>query len=172
MEMQTRLVNIVSAKPLPGFRVWCKFDDGASGTADFSDISRNPLYQRWQTCPGLFESVVIVGGSLRWDGDIDAGAEPTHRMIFGDCPVGPRLPYPKLVKATPMTGFAVECMFSDGAEGIADLSGWAKNDEFDLWSDGDRFMGGKGQKEGIKWGPYTYIPADCLYEMAAGGLSP
>lgn len=169
--MHDRLANIVSVKPLPGFRLWCKFDDGESGVRDFYDLAERPFCAKWRTQPGFFESVVVDGGALRWDDMIDACADAVRMDIFGNHDMLPRLPYPDIAEAVPGEGFSLACRFADGVRGVADFSDWVANDRFLRWRTEEAYFGkAEAVGWGVRWDAYTDISSACVYERACGGL--
>lgn len=64
--------RIVDVKPLPNFRVWLRFSDGAEGSVDLSDLVGRGVFEAWND-PKEFESVFIDSHThtIAWPGGID-----------------------------------------------------------------------------------------------------
>ena len=175
-----RTSHIVAVEPLDGYRVWCKFDDGFEGTADYSDLAEHGYYERWTTEPGFFESVVPDGFALRWDDWIDQTAEQVRARMLGlDCwsfkreelraHMGELREYPDIVAAAPLPNYSVLCEFADGAKGVADLSAWAKNAMYEKWRTRRYFDGFETKPSALVWDDYTAIGGECIYEKIVNG---
>ena len=68
------LHDIVSAKPLDGYRVGVVFDTGESGVFDCTRYLDKP-YWRPLRDKALFDRVAVGYGTLVWPGEIDIGPE-------------------------------------------------------------------------------------------------
>ena len=62
--------RVVDVKPLDGFRIWIRFNDGAEGELDLTEYAEKPWFQPWQE-RRVFENVWIPlhGGDIRWGDD-------------------------------------------------------------------------------------------------------
>jgi hypothetical protein len=79
-------MKIIFAKPLSEFRVELRFDDGAHGTADLSDLAGRGVFQTWLQ-PGAFQQVHITDeGALEWPGDIDLCPDSLYLRVTGKKP--------------------------------------------------------------------------------------
>ena len=76
------LHHIVNVRPLGGYRLWCKFEDGFDGVVDLSDLAETNIYGKWKTEPGYFESVAIDPLRLSGVGRIrgQSGIVTTHPL--------------------------------------------------------------------------------------------
>ena len=53
------MLRPVEVKPLSGYRVWIKYDDGECGEIDLSDVAGQGVFKAWNE-PGFFEKVHIT----------------------------------------------------------------------------------------------------------------
>lgn len=64
-------MKILTADPLPKFRLRLKFSDGTEKELDLSDIAGVGVFQAWLQ-PGVFEQVAVTNcGSLTWPEELD-----------------------------------------------------------------------------------------------------
>ena len=78
------VLKINEVRPLPGFKIWVKFQDGVEGNVDLSDLVGKGVFSKWKE-PGFFESVFIDKEShtVAWPGGIDLSPESLHAEITG-----------------------------------------------------------------------------------------
>ena len=62
----------IEVRSLPGFKVWLRFSDGASGEVDLSALAGKGVFEAWLE-PGFFERAFISeeAGTLSWPGELD-----------------------------------------------------------------------------------------------------
>jgi len=74
--------RIVSARPLPGYRLSLCFEDGVEGEVDLSDLVGKGVFAAW-TDPGAFDKVHIDPEShtVAWPGDIDLCPENLYQEV-------------------------------------------------------------------------------------------
>ena len=173
-------VHLVDVKPLDGFRLWCKFNDGMEGVVDLSDLAADVYCRKWKTEPGFFESVVIDGGALRWDEYSDFCYDSVRARLLGlpkeaeldeiwgkEAPTVPRPP--DVIFAKAVDGFRVGCVFTDGTKGVADFSDWSTNEKFERWRTEEGFFGSvKAKGWCLHWDDWVEIWSDCAYERVVG----
>jgi hypothetical protein len=63
--------KIVDAKPLDGFRVALRFDDGKSKTVDLEALLHGPVFEDVRGNPQAFRAFKIDGGTLTWPNGAD-----------------------------------------------------------------------------------------------------
>ena len=68
------LHDIVSAKPLDGYRVDVEFDTGEKAVFDCSRYLDKPYWRRLND-KAFFDQVFVGYGTLVWPGEIDIGPE-------------------------------------------------------------------------------------------------
>lgn len=82
--------QVVSCRPLEGYRIWIRFKDGTEGIIDLeSDIMAQDagVFEILRD-PIVFRQVSIVGGALTWPGGIDIAPDAMYDDIInaGDVP--------------------------------------------------------------------------------------
>ncbi|MFM9957501.1 MAG: DUF2442 domain-containing protein [Phycisphaerales bacterium] len=76
--------RVIECRPEADFKVWLRFEDGAAGVVDLSDLVGVGVFARWRT-PGEFERVFIDPdtSTLAWPGGIDLDPYRLHSDIAG-----------------------------------------------------------------------------------------
>lgn len=85
--------TITEVKPLDQHRLRLRFEDGAEGEVDVSDLAGRGVFKAWDQ-PGAFEDVSIgTGGELVWKCGVDLCADMLYMRMSGKSPeeVFPRL---------------------------------------------------------------------------------
>ncbi len=78
--------RLVEVKPLPGYRLWLRFDDGVEGVADLSGLVGKGVFVIWKD-EERFRSVRIGdGGELVWEQDVDLCPDALYLEITGKRP--------------------------------------------------------------------------------------
>ena len=73
----------VAVEPREGFRIWLKYDDGAEGEVDLSDIPRRGFFEAWNDRE-VFKRVYITEyQSVAWTEDIDACPDYLYMRLTG-----------------------------------------------------------------------------------------
>ena len=76
----------IEVRPLPGFRLYLRYDDGAVGEVDLSDFAGHGVFALWDE-PGAFERASIgSGGEIRWSDQVDLCADALYMKITGATP--------------------------------------------------------------------------------------
>ena len=74
----------VEVKPLPGYRIWIKYEDGESGEIDLSHLAGKGVFKAWDD-PGHFENVHISPHrTIAWDENIDMCADFAYMELTGE----------------------------------------------------------------------------------------
>jgi hypothetical protein len=61
----------IDVRPEAGYRLWLRYDDGAEGTVDLSDLVGRGVFEAWKD-PRVFEGVKLTAhGALEWPGGLD-----------------------------------------------------------------------------------------------------
>jgi hypothetical protein len=78
--------KISRVKILPGYRLELEFDDGVSGTVDFSELVGKGVFALWRD-PFAFEQVRIgSSGELVWADRIDLCPDALYLKVTGKSP--------------------------------------------------------------------------------------
>ena len=76
-------MKITDAKVVDRFRVFLRFDDGASGIVDLSRFAGRGVFQAWEQ-EGVFEQASISpAGALEWPGDLDLCPDSLYLQVVG-----------------------------------------------------------------------------------------
>ena len=88
----------VEVRPLNGYRIWLKYDDGMAGEVDLSHLANRGVFKIWEDRKA-FESVHIdPNGAIVWNENIDLCPDALYLRLTGK-PVDEL--FPKL-KPTPV----------------------------------------------------------------------
>lgn len=76
------LYRIIEVTPLPSYRVWIRFEDGAAGEVDLSGLAGKGVFSAWKK-PGEFDKVYIdeSTGTIAWPGEIDLAPDALYRDV-------------------------------------------------------------------------------------------
>ncbi len=76
--------RIVEAHALPDYRLRLRFDGGAEGVVDLSELVGRGVFAAWQS-PGAFDQVRVdaLTGTVSWPGGIDLCPDNLYRDIIG-----------------------------------------------------------------------------------------
>ncbi len=79
------LYDVVAAKPLDGFRVWLRFEDGLEGEVDLSHLVGRGVFSRWSDDPAEFGrlSVDEESGTIVWPGGLDVAPDRLYDELAG-----------------------------------------------------------------------------------------
>ena len=73
----------VEVKALPGYRIWLRYDDGAQGEIDLSDMAGRGVFQTW-TDPAVFKTVKLGShGAIEWSPDLDLCPDAMYLRLTG-----------------------------------------------------------------------------------------
>ncbi len=73
----------VEVEPRDGFRIWIRYDDGASGVIDLSHLAGRGVFAAWND-PGRFEDVHIAPhGGIAWRSDIELCPDALYLELTG-----------------------------------------------------------------------------------------
>lgn len=78
------MIRLVSATPLPGFRLKVSFNDGLTGIFSVEPERRGGVFLKLLR-PGVFEAVTVNPdfGCVEWPGGIDLCPTTMHRILAG-----------------------------------------------------------------------------------------
>jgi hypothetical protein len=73
----------LEVKALPGYRIWLRYDDGAQGEVDLSDIAGRGVFRVWRD-PAVFAAVRLGShGALEWSPDLDLCPDAMYLRLTG-----------------------------------------------------------------------------------------
>ena len=72
--------------PKQGFRLFLRYDDGASGVLDLSPLAGRGVFGAWLE-PGIFEQVRLSeAGAPEWPGEVDLCPDALYLRMTGKRP--------------------------------------------------------------------------------------
>jgi hypothetical protein len=73
-------------KALLNFRIWLRYDDGAEGEVDLSDLAGRGVFQAWSDTT-FFNSVRLAShGAIEWGPEIDLCPDAMYLRLTGKSP--------------------------------------------------------------------------------------
>ena len=73
----------VEVEPRDGFRIWIRYDDGASGVVDLSHLAGRGVFAAWNN-RRCFEDVHIApAGGIAWGSDLELCPDALYVQITG-----------------------------------------------------------------------------------------
>ena len=79
-------MKIIDVRPLDGFKLHLRFDDGVSGVADVSSFAGRGVFSAWLET-GVFEQVRVTDiGAIEWPGEIDLCPDSLYLRVTGKSP--------------------------------------------------------------------------------------
>ena len=78
--------KILEARPLDGYKIWLKFNDGTAGEVDLSRLAGKGVFTFWNDYEN-FKNVSIENGRwLSWSDEIDLDADTLYLKLTGKKP--------------------------------------------------------------------------------------
>ncbi len=77
--------KILEARPLSGYKIWLKFEDGASGEVDLSYLAGKGVFALWTDYEN-FKKVSVEERRLVWFDEIDMDADSLYMKLTGKTP--------------------------------------------------------------------------------------
>lgn len=75
--------KLVTVRPLPNYRLWLQYDDGAAGEVDLAHLAGRGVFRAWAR-PGVFEAVFIdEHGAVAWSEDLDLCPDSLYLRLTG-----------------------------------------------------------------------------------------
>ena len=81
------MIKVFQVEPRAACRIWIRFDDGAEGEIDLSNLAGKGVFRRWED-RAEFQKV-FMDPSMRavaWSGDIDLCADALYQDLTGMLP--------------------------------------------------------------------------------------
>ena len=73
----------VAVEPREGFRIWIRYDDGASGVLDLSHLAGRGVFAAWND-RRCFEDVYIApAGGIAWGSDLELCPDALYLQLTG-----------------------------------------------------------------------------------------
>ena len=78
--------KILEARPLDGYKIWLKFDDGISGEVDLSHLAGKGVFELWNNYENFKMVSVEDHKRLAWSDEIDIDADSLYMKLTGKTP--------------------------------------------------------------------------------------
>lgn len=78
--------KILEARPLDGYKIWLKFDDGIAGEVDLSHLSGKGVFAFWNNYENFKKVSIENGRRLVWSNEIDLDADSLYLKLTGKKP--------------------------------------------------------------------------------------
>jgi hypothetical protein len=78
--------KIVKARPLDGYKVWLKFEDGTAGEVDLSHLAGKGVFAIWNNIENFKKVSIENGRNLTWAEEIDLDADSLYLKLTGKKP--------------------------------------------------------------------------------------
>lgn len=73
----------IEVRALSGYRIWLRYDDGAEGEVDLSDLAGHGVFAVWSN-PAVFNEVHLGShGALEWSPDLDLCPDAMYLRLTG-----------------------------------------------------------------------------------------
>ena len=77
------MIRPVAVEPREGFRIWIRYDDGASGVLDLSHLAGRGVFAAWND-RRCFEDVHIApAGGIAWGSDLELCPDALYLQLTG-----------------------------------------------------------------------------------------
>lgn len=78
--------KILEARPLDGYKIWLKFDDGTAGEVDLSHLAGKGVFALWDNYENFKKVSVEDNRRLAWSDEIDIDADSLYLNLTGKKP--------------------------------------------------------------------------------------
>ena len=79
-------MKLIEISPKDGYRLFLRYDDGASGEVDLSSYAGRGVFAAW-LIPGVFEQAILAeAGHPEWPGDLDLCPDALYMKLTGKSP--------------------------------------------------------------------------------------
>lgn len=86
IDWKTTMIRPILVRPLPNYRVYLEFSDGAKGNVDLSDLAGKGVFEIWNDY-ACFEKVQIGDHrEIKWNDDIELCADSLYLRLTGKTP--------------------------------------------------------------------------------------
>ena len=73
----------IEVKALDNHRIWLRYDDGAEGDVDLSDVAGHGVFEAWSD-RAFFDSVHLAShGAIEWSSDFDLCPDAMYMRLTG-----------------------------------------------------------------------------------------
>ncbi len=79
-------MKILELHPRPAFRLFLRFDDGASGEVDLSDLAGKGVFAVLKESEAFNQVRITEAGAAEWPGEIDLCPDSLYMRLTGKSP--------------------------------------------------------------------------------------
>jgi hypothetical protein len=79
-------LKIIEVRPLDGYKMWLKFDDGVVGEVDLSHLAGKGVFVFWNSDENFKNVSIENGRSLVWSDEIDIDADALYLKLTSKKP--------------------------------------------------------------------------------------
>ncbi len=80
------MFRLVEVRPLPGYRLYLRYDDGVAGEVDLSHLAGKGVFQLWNDAAAFDRVAIGTAGELYWNDTVDLCADAQYLKITGKTP--------------------------------------------------------------------------------------
>ena len=70
-------------KALPNHRIWLRYDDGAEGEIDLSDLAGRGVFEPWNDAAYFATVHLGAHGAIEWSSDVDLCPDAMYLRLTG-----------------------------------------------------------------------------------------
>ena len=78
--------RLLEVKPLKGYRLWLRYEDGVEGVVDLSGLVGKGVFALWEDEERFRQVRIGDGGELVWSDEVDLCADALYLQITGKRP--------------------------------------------------------------------------------------
>lgn len=78
--------KVIKVKPLPGYRLWLLYNDGAEGEVDLSYLAGKGIFGFWNNTHNFEQVEITTWNALAWSDEIDLCADALYLKLTGKDP--------------------------------------------------------------------------------------
>ena len=78
--------KILEARPLDGYKIWLKFEDGIAGKVDLAHLAGKGVFVFWRNYENFRKVSIENGRWLAWSDEIDLDADSLYLKMPGKKP--------------------------------------------------------------------------------------
>lgn len=76
----------VEVKPLSGYRLWIRYEDGAEGEIDLSDLAGRGVFSLWNDYAQFEQVGIAEDGAIAWSHEVELCPDATYLKLTGKAP--------------------------------------------------------------------------------------
>ena len=84
--MLSMLINPISVRALPNYRLYLEFSDGTKGEVDLSDLAGKGVFEAWNDYTSFQNVHIGSHREVKWDDQIELCADSLYLKLTGKTP--------------------------------------------------------------------------------------